>query len=274
MELRGAVVVVTGASSGIGEATAERFARAGSRVVLAARRLERLEAIAERIRLRGGDALALRCDVTEHADLEALADTVRERCGSVDVIVANAGIPGGGPFRDLTAEKIERIVRTDVLGVMHTTKAFLPMLLERGSGHVVLVASIAGRYATPGSAVYSASKHAVVAFGESLYHELRPAGILVTSVNPGFTATEGFPMKGVPRWFVMDADRVARAIVEVVRDGRAPEISVPRWLGAFQVFRVVTPPLYRWGMSTIVKLASRRLVATPVPDREAPPADG
>ncbi len=111
MDLPGAAVVVTGASSGIGEATALRFARAGSRVVLAARRLHRLEALAERIRARGGTALPVRCDVTEAAEVAALVDRTLEAFGGCDVLVNNVGIPSGGPFRELTPERVDRVVR-------------------------------------------------------------------------------------------------------------------------------------------------------------------
>lgn len=253
MDLRGAVVVVTGASSGIGEASAVRFARSGSRVVLAARRLERLEALAEGIGSRGGEALAVRCDVTEDAEVAALVERTLAAFGRCDVLVNNAGIPGGGPFRELTPEQVDRVVRVNLLGVLHVTKAFLPSMLERGRGHVVNVASLAGRFATPGSSVYGATKHGVVAFGESLFYELEPLGVLVTTVNPGFTRTEGFPQTDVPPAMVMDVGRVAAAIVDVVRRDRAPEVSVPRVLGAMQVFRVLTPPLYRWGLRVVAR---------------------
>ena len=255
VDLRGAVVVVTGASTGIGEATALRFARAGSRVVLAARRSERLEALAGAIGSHGGQALPVRCDVTEPEDVAALVEATVRAYGRCDVLVNNAGIPGGGAFRDVSTERIKRIVGVNLLGVLLVTKAFLPSMLERGAGHVVNVASIAGRVATPGAAVYGATKHGVVAFSEALSAELRRSGILVTSVNPGLTRTEGFPQVG-RRWFVMQPERVARTILEVVRDGRTPEVSVPRVLPLLQVFRLITPPLYRWGMN----VAARRYV--------------
>jgi len=256
VDLRGAVVVVTGASAGFGELAAVRFARAGSRVVLAARRLHRLEAIAAWIGRHGGEALAVRCDVTDPSSLRALRDRVDETFGRCDVLVNNAGVPGGGAFELEGEGDIERVIGTNVLGVVHGTRLFLPGMLVRGRGHVVNVASLAGRYATPGAAVYGASKHAVVAFSEALHHEVAPKGVLVTSVNPGFSRTEGFPQPGVPSVFLLDPDRVAKLIVDVVRRGRAPEVSIPRALAPFQVFRVLTPPLYRWGVRT----ATRRLL--------------
>lgn len=253
MDLRGAVVVVTGASSGIGRAAARIFAAQGGAVVLAARRLDRLEEDAERIRRRGGTAVPVRCDVSDLDDLETLRAAVAGEFGRCDVLVNNAGIPGGGPFLDLAVEQIERVNRVNYLGVVLATKLFLPMMLERRRGHVVNVASLAGRFATPNASQYTASKHAVVAFSESLYYELKPYGILVTVVNPWFTETEGFPQGRLPRLVVMPAERVAREIVDVVRRGKAPELSLPRAASAVQALRVLTPPLYRWGVETVTR---------------------
>lgn len=259
MELRGAVVVITGASSGFGELAARRFSRLGARVVLAARRADRLEGLAAELRERGGEATAVACDVAEVAQIDALAARVKELHGGIDVLVNNAGIPGGGAFAHLTAEQIERVIRVNVLGVLQGTRAFLPMFTERGRGHIVNVASLAGRFATPGHSVYTASKHAVVAFGEALSYELEPHGIRVTTVNPGFASTEGFPQKGVPSFLVMSADRVAATIVDVVRRDMGPEVAVPRAVAPLQIFRVLTPALYRWG----VRRAVGRFRATP-----------
>lgn len=253
MELRGAVVVITGASSGFGELAARRFAGAGSTVVLTARRLDRLHALAAEIVAKGGAASAVACDVGDVASLDALAARVRELHGGLDVLVNNAGIPGGGRFDGLTAEQIEDVIRVNVLGVIQGTRAFLPMLLERGQAHVINVASLAGRFATPGHSVYTASKHAVVAFSEALSYELAPRGIRVTSVNPGFASTEGFPQKGLPSFLVMHPDRVARAIVDAVREDAGPEVSVPASVAPLQAFRVLTPPLYRWAIRLIAK---------------------
>ncbi len=255
MDLRGAVAVVTGASSGFGELTATALAREGASVVLAARRLERLEALAGRIRERGGRALPVRCDVAEPDEIRALQAEVAREFGRCDVLINNAGIPSGGPFTDATREQIERVTRVNYLGVVHGTRAFLPMMMERGRGHVVNIASLAGRFATPGAVLYTASKHAVVAFSEALYYELAPHGILVTTVNPAFAATEGFPQEGGrPSLLTLTPERVAGVIVKVVRVGIAPEYSIPRWVAPLEAFRVLTPPLYRWGMN----IAARR----------------
>ena len=163
MELRDTVVVITGASSGIGEATAVAFAKRGARVVLVARRIDRLEALAERIERAGGRALAWKGDVTDTAQLEKLPGLVKELTGRpADVLINNAGVPGGGDFTALSHDEIETIVRVNLLGVLHATRAFLPGMIKRGHGHIVNVASLAGRFAPPGAAVYTATKHAVV----------------------------------------------------------------------------------------------------------------
>ncbi len=259
MRLRGAVAVVTGASSGFGELTAKLLATEGANVVLAARRQDRLEALAAEISGRGVRALPVMCDVTEASDLEALREAVEREFGRCDVLINNAGIPSRGRFEELSPEQIERVIRVNVLGLMLCTKAFLPMMLERGRGHIVNVASLAGRFAIPGASVYTASKHAVVAFSEALYYELSPLGILVTSVNPGFAATEGFPQDRMPPALVMPASTVARAIVGVVRKGKAPEVFIPRAVGPLEAFRILVPPFYRWGVRrAIARVGSRK----------------
>ena len=249
MDLRNANVVVTGASSGIGEATAIAFARRGARVILVARRKDRLEAVAARIEQAGGRAIAWTCDVTDLARVEKLPGLVKELTGSsTDVLVNNAGIAGGGPFLQLSHERIDEVVRVNLLGLMHVTRVFLPGMLSRGSGHIINIASLAGRFAVPGAAVYSATKHGVVAFSESLDVSTRRRGVLVTSVNPAYVPTEGFPATNRPSLLTLTPERVAEAIVKVAREDISPEYSVPRWAGAMQVFRILTPPLYRWGL--------------------------
>ncbi len=269
MELSGRIAVVTGASSGIGWSTAWALARSGATVVASARREERLATLVSAITQRGGTALAVACDVTDRSSVEALHVRVMDAYGRCDVLVNNAGIPGGGDFVALPIERIEDVIRTNLMGVVYATKSFLPGMLGRGTGHVVNVASLAGRYAVPGSAVYSASKHAVVAFSESLSYSTRPKGVLVTAVNPGLVATERFPhtdaiKRGRP---VMPSERVAAAIVHVLRKGIAPEYSVPRWMAAMQAFRVLTPRLYRFGVERVARGSLR-------PTDVAPDASG
>jgi hypothetical protein len=265
VELAGAVVVVTGASAGIGRATALAFARKGSNVVLAARREHLLEELAEEIRANGRRALAVACDVSEWEQVVTLASGTMEDFGRCDVLVNNAGIPGGGPFAELSIEQIQRVVGVNYQGVLYCTKAFLPMMLEAGRGHIVNVASVAGRFAVPGAAVYTSTKHAVVAFSEALHYEVEPRGLLVTAVNPGLVATEAFPHRdAIERGrLVMQPDAVARVIVQVVERGIAPERSIPRWLAALQAFRVLTPPLYRFGLRQVARRRRSTRAAEP-----------
>ncbi|MGH2681535.1 MAG: SDR family NAD(P)-dependent oxidoreductase, partial [Actinomycetota bacterium] len=159
-----------------------------------------------------------------------------------------AGMRGGGTFTKLDYDRIEEHVRLNVLGVLFGTRAFLPGMLARGKGHVVNIGSLAGRFATPGNPIYGATKHAVVAFSEAMNYETEGRNVHVTSVNPGFVDTEGFPQGDLPDWAVLEMGTVTGAIVKVVREDIAPEYSIPRWLGPMQLFRVATPPLYRWGV--------------------------
>jgi short-subunit dehydrogenase len=259
MNVAGAVTVVTGASSGIGRSTALAFATEGADVVLAARRQDKLEEVAALIAKRGRRALAVPCDVSDLVQVQELHRRTERAFGRCDVLVNNAGIPGGGPFAELSMEQIERIARVNYLGVLYCTKVFLPMMLTAGRGHVVNIASLAGRFAVPGSSVYSSTKHAVVAFSEALYYELGPSGIVVTAINPGLVATEGFPHRDALEAGrkVMSPDDVARLVARVVKEGIGPERSIPRWMAALQALRVLAPPVYRFGVKQVTRRTLR-----------------
>jgi len=253
MQIRDAVAVVTGASSGIGRAISLALAREGATVFVAARRLDRLKALAREIERFGGTATPIRCDVSRAESLEALAAEVEKTQGRCDVLVNNAGVPGGGSFESLSREKIEEVARVNLLSVIEGTRVFLPIMLRQGRGHIVNIASLAGRHHVPGAALYAATKHGVVGFSESLYYELAPKGVLVTVVNPAFVKTEAFPQEGLPPRMVMPPERVARAVVRVVRKGIAPQVSVPRWSGALEILRTATPGPYRWVQQRIIR---------------------
>jgi short-subunit dehydrogenase len=174
------------------------------------------------------------------------------------VLVNNAGVPGGGPFADAAPERIDLVVRTNLLAVLSATRAFLPGMLDAGRGHVVNVASIAGLVALPGAAVYSATKHAVLAFSEALDGEVSPRGVRVTAVNPGPVRTEGFPQEGIPPALLVPVERVAGTIVRVVRKGLAPEVSIPRSAGALRALRGLAPPVFRAGVRATLRVRPER----------------
>jgi NADP-dependent 3-hydroxy acid dehydrogenase YdfG len=208
------VLLITGASSGIGAATAHAAAEAGYRLVLGARSEDRLRALAEE--LGGTDrALAVRCDVTEFSDNERLAKAALDGFGRIDAVFANAGFGASRGFLEETPEHWRSMVLTNVLGVALTIRATLPHLLERDAGHYLITGSVAGRKAMPGS-LYSATKWAVTAIGESLRAELRQMrenhSIRVTLIEPGMVDTPFFDNRPGPD-NALQAEDIARAVI-------------------------------------------------------------
>ncbi len=201
------VMLITGASSGIGAATARRASEQGYRLVLAARSHDKLSALADEL---GGEprALAVRCDVTEFADIEAVVERGRDAYGQIDVVVANAGFGAERGFEKSSVEQWRTMVLTNVLGCAYTIRAALPCL-RASRGHVLLTSSVAGRRALAGS-LYSATKFAVSAMGESLRQEVNGSGIRVTLIEPGMVDTPFFDNPGEGR---LEADDVARTVL-------------------------------------------------------------
>jgi clavulanate-9-aldehyde reducatase len=189
-ELEGKVAAITGASSGIGEATAIALAGAGARVSLGARRKDRLDDLAERISSDGGRALAVEVDVGDQAEAESFLSRTADELGGLDILINNAGVMLLGPVEGADAEHWRRMVDVNVLGLLYCTHAALPLMREHGGGHIVNVSSVAGRHATFGSAVYNLTKFGVSGFSEALRQEALNSNIRVTVVEPGFVATE------------------------------------------------------------------------------------
>jgi short-subunit dehydrogenase len=223
------VAVVTGASSGIGEATARELARRGWTCVLLARRAERLEALAAEI---GGEWEV--CDVRDRAQIDEIAARILERHPAISLLVNNAGVPGRGTFASTSVETIERVTETNYLGGVWCTRAFLPGLRAAASGggaHIVNVVSVAGTIAFAPAGPYAAAKHAQLAFSRSLDATLRPEGVRVHTLLPGFVETEGFTPRSnlrsrLMRRFVIDSEDVAEALVNAVEKGRR-EVTIP-----------------------------------------------
>ena len=190
VDLSGQVVAITGASSGIGEATALACAEAGAAVSLAARRTDRIEALAERIRSAGGTALAIETDVSDEAQANAFVRRTHEELGRLDVLVNNAGVMLLGPIEDAPTEEWRRMIDANVYGVLYCTHAAFPLMREQGGGHIVNVSSVAGRRASLGSAVYNFTKFGVTGFSEGLRQEALHSNVRVTIIEPGFVETE------------------------------------------------------------------------------------
>ena len=189
--LKDKVAIITGASSGIGEATAHRLAESGARVVLAARRVERLEALAADIERREGTALVAPTDVTDERSVQRLARTALDAFGRIDILINNAGIMPLSPISKLKVAEWDRMIDVNIKGVLYCVAATLPTMLEQGSGHIINVSSVAGRRPFPSGAVYSATKFAIRAISQGLRLELSPIkGIRVTDIEPGVVATE------------------------------------------------------------------------------------
>jgi len=221
------VAVITGASSGIGAATARELARNGWHCVLLARRADRLEALAGEI---GGEWEA--CDVRRREQVDEVAARVLERHPAIALLVNNAGVPGRGSFVSTSPETVERVLETNYLGGVWCSRAFLPGLRAAApDAHVVNVVSVAGTIAFAPAGPYAAAKHAQLAFSRSLAATLREERIQVHTVLPGFVETEGFRPRttlqsSLMRRFVLDSEDVARSIVRAVEQGKR-EITVP-----------------------------------------------
>jgi NADP-dependent 3-hydroxy acid dehydrogenase YdfG len=189
-DLSGQAIAITGASSGIGEATALACARAGATVALAARRGERIEALAQQIGGEGGRAIAVPTDVSDERQAAAFVARAHSELGRLDVLVNNAGVMLLGPIENAPTEEWRRMIAANVFGVLYCTHAALGPMRAQGSGHIVNVSSVAGRFARAGSGVYNLTKFGVGAFSESLRQECVPLNIRVTLIEPGAVATE------------------------------------------------------------------------------------
>jgi uncharacterized protein len=243
------VAVVTGASSGIGEAIARALAGEGWRVVLLARREDRLRALSAEL---GGEYDV--CDVGRREDVERVAASVLARHPQIQLLVNNAGIPGRAGFATIELGRLEEVLRVNYLGAVWSLRAFLPGLEAAGRSDVVNIVSVAGTVAFAASGPYSASKHAELAFSRSTAAELRGRGIHVHTVNPGFVETEGFPQasklgSALLRRLVVGPEHVAQHVLRVLeRDKR--ETFVPRWYRAAAIAQALAP-------GVVARLSSR-----------------
>lgn len=188
--IQGKVIVITGASSGLGEASARLLSEQGAKMVLGARRLERIERLASEIKDGGAEAIAVQTDVTDRNQVNALVDAAIQQYGRVDVMLNNAGLMPHSPLERLKTDDWDRMIDVNIKGVLYGIAAALPHMQKQKSGHIINVSSVAGHLVTPGGAVYCATKHAVRAISEGLRQEVKPYNIRSTIVYPGAVATE------------------------------------------------------------------------------------
>jgi len=233
--LAGKVAIVTGASSGIGEATAKALAGEGAKVVLAARRIERLREVEKKIADAGGEALAVEADVSGEEGVHRVLAAAQARFGRVDILINNAGVMLNSPLQSVATDDLRRMVDLNVMGLVYLSQAVLPLMKKQGSGHIVNISSVAARLSNPGSAVYAATKAAVNAFSESLRKEVLRDHIRVTVISPGVVATEladhipdPATKKGFEDWMgsmtPLQAEDLAAAVLYVVT--QPPHVAV------------------------------------------------
>jgi len=240
------VVVITGASSGIGEATARVLAEKGHKLVLAARRIDRLEALERELSPRT-EVLTVRADVARPEDVEGLARLAAERFGGIDVWINNAGVGHSLPWWEEETQALRRVVDVNLTGPILATKAVLPYMLPKRRGHIINVASVAGHVGTTG--VYSATKFGLRGHTEALRRELLPYGIRVSLVTPGFIRTEltkGNPMR------MPSAEVAGRVIARLVERPRR-EVVVPGWYRVVISFNHWFPALTDWITSRFLR---------------------
>ena len=210
------VVLITGASSGIGQGLSLELGRRGASVGLMARRAGLIEAIADEIEKSGGNALALAADVTDVAGVQFAAETLREKYGKIDVLIANAGVGATTDAKDLRADEVANLIKINLLGAVNSVTAVLPQMVEQGSGQLVAISSLAGYRGLPKSAAYCASKAGVSAFFESLRLDLRNSGVDVTIIHPGFIKTPLTAGREAKMPFLLELDDATRKMVRAI----------------------------------------------------------
>jgi NADP-dependent 3-hydroxy acid dehydrogenase YdfG len=188
--IEGKVVVITGASSGLGEATARLLSTRGASVVLGARRVNRIKSLADELTASGGKALAITTDVTHYDQIKRLVDAAVQKYGRIDVMINNAGLMPSSPLERLKIEDWNQMIDVNIKGVLYGIAATLPYMKQQKAGHIINVSSVAGHKVHAGGAVYAATKHAVLALSEGLRQEVKPYNIRVTVISPGAVATE------------------------------------------------------------------------------------
>lgn len=255
IDLRNKVVLITGASSGFGEDAARLFAAEGCKVVLAARRLDRLQSLAVDIQNTGGEALAIPVDVNVPAEIGVMVQTALDLYGKIDILFNNAGYGSMDWFENLEPERhIDTLIRVNLIGTMLVTHAVIPHMLKRRKGHIINMSSVAGLIAAPLISNYSASKYGVRAFTDSLRREVAPFGIKVTGIYPGPAKTEfGQKLRNTrsratvkrlkyPR---LSSEYVAKRVVDIAKRP-VRSLVIPWWFRVITTFDTLFPVIVDW----------------------------
>jgi short-subunit dehydrogenase len=263
IDLKNKVVLITGASSGFGEDAARLFAKEGCSVVLAARRLDRLQSLAAEIQNRGGEALAIPVDLNEPAEIDVMVQTALDLYGRIDILFNNAGFGGVDWFENLKPKRhIDTMIKVNLIGTMLVTHAVIPVMLKQRSGHVINMVSVAGLIAAPLITSYSASKYGVRAFTDSLRREMHPFGIKVSGIYPGPATTEfGKRLERTKsrekvkklKYPHLTSEYVAQRVVDVAKRP-VRSLVIPWW------FRIITTfdMLFPFGVDWILYIFSKR----------------
>jgi NADP-dependent 3-hydroxy acid dehydrogenase YdfG len=262
IDLKGKVVLITGASSGFGEDAARLFAAHGASVVLAARRIERMQAEVERIQASGGEAMATPVDVTNRADIENMVKSVLENYGQIDILFNNAGfgrmdwLEALDPARDIHTQ-----IAVNLTGLIEVTHAVLPYMLQRNNGHIINMSSVAGWLAAPTFSIYAATKFGVRGFTDALRREVAHRGIQVSGIYPGPAATEFSEHTGksnikkgfkLPGGITMTSEYVARQVLKTAKHPRRAVI-LPWWFAPIIWFDGAFPTITDWIQTSVSK---------------------
>lgn len=250
------VAFITGASSGLGHGMARHLARQGFAVAAAARRLDALEDLCREIQAEGGVAVPIELDVADQDQVRRAVARCAESLGSPDLLVANAGISEQTGGRDLSAAAVERVMRVNFLGSVYAVEAVLPSMLERGSGHLVAVGSLAGYGGLPLTAAYSASKGAMYNFFESMRLDLRGTGVDVTVITPGYVRTPLTDRNAHRMPFLLETeDAVDRMVRAILRRDRLLTFPLPLAMATW--FAQVLPPAVYDGLASRLRREKR-----------------
>ena len=255
ISLENKVVLITGASSGFGEDAAWFFSAEGCKLVLAARRIDRLQTLVSRIQDEGGEAIAIPMDITNADDIENMVQSAVALYDRIDILFNNAGIGRVDWFENHTPERdIDLLIRVNLIGLMQVTRSVLPQMLEQGNGHIINMTSVAGLISPPLIASYSASKFGVRAFTDALRREVAPLGIKVSGIYPGPASTEFGSHIGKSKAYGsirsiigmrMSSEYVAKRVVDVAKRPRR-SLVIPWWFRIVTIFDMLFPVVVDW----------------------------